>query len=156
MIRQTRPIDALPIALIWNRIIRDTTATFTTTEKTAQAVAEAMGQQPFLVIERGGRVAGFATYAPFRAGPGYAYTMEHSIHLAEDARGQGLGKALLQALERHARQAGVQHLIAGIAGENEAAAAFHDAMGYTQVGRLSQVGWKFGRWHDLILMQKIL
>ena len=156
MIRQTRPIDALPIALIWNRVIRDTAATFTTVEKTAQSVAEAMDRQPFLVAERDGRVAGFATYAPFRAGPGYAHTMEHSIHITADARGQGLGKTLLQALERHARQAGVRHLIAAIGGENTDGAAFHTAMGYTEVGRLPQVGWKFDRWHDLVLMQKIL
>jgi phosphinothricin acetyltransferase len=107
------------------------------------------------VADTGG-VSGFVTYVQFRGGPGYAYTVEHSVHVAEGARGRGLGRALVAAAEARARGAGVHSMIAGVAGENADGAAFHAAIGYAEIARLPEVGWKFGRWHDLILMQKML
>lgn len=156
MIRRAGPEDAPAIAEIWNRIIRDTVATFTTDEKDPAAVAYAVGTQPFWVADDGGAIQGFATYAPFRGGPGYARTMEHSVHVAQGAEGRGTGRELMAALEDHARSRGIHSLIAGIAGENAAAIAFHTALGFGHAARLPQVGWKFGRWHDLVLMQKFL
>ena len=156
MIRPAAPQDAPAIAAIWNRIIRESVATFTTEEKDPAAIAAAMAAQPFWVARDAGDVLGFATYSQFRGGPGYARTMEHSVHLAPQAQGKGLGRALMAALEDHARAAGVHSLFAGISGENAAGIAFHAALGYAHAARLSQVGWKFGRWHDLVLMQKFL
>lgn len=161
MIRAALAGDAQAIAAIWNRVIRDTLATFTTIEKTVDGLAgdikaaRAEGK-PFLVVEEAGEVVGFATYSPFRGGPGYRFTMEHTVHLADAARGRGLGRALMQALEEHARAAGVHSLWAGISGENPDAVGFHAALGYAQVAQLPEVGHKFGRWMDLVLMQKIL
>lgn len=161
MIRAATREDAAGIATIWNLIIRDTAATFTTVEKTIDGLAEEITARqddgkPFLVAEEAGEVLGFATYFPFRGGPGYRFTMEHTVHLAEAARGRGLGRKLMLALEDHARDAGVHSLWAGISGENPDGIGFHAAMGYVQVARLPQVGRKFGRWMDLVLMQKIL
>ncbi len=156
MIRKAEARDADSIAAIWNHVIRDTAQTFTTAQKDPSALAAQIGQQPCFVAETGGRVVGFVIYGPFRAGPGYAFTMEHSIHVAQDARGAGLGRALMTAAEDHARAADIHSMIAGVAGENDAGAAFHAALGYRQIARLPQVGWKFGRWHDLVLMQKLL
>jgi phosphinothricin acetyltransferase len=155
VIRPARPEDAAAIAEIWNRVIRDTALTFTTAQKTAGTVAAQMGAQPYLVAGTGA-VAGFVTYAPFRAGPGYAYTVEHSVHVADGARGRGIGRALMAAAEDHARGAGMHSMIAGVAGGNAGGAAFHAALGYAEIARLPEVGWKFRRWHDLILMQKML
>ncbi|NKX43452.1 GNAT family N-acetyltransferase [Roseicyclus persicicus] len=156
MIRAAVAADADAIAAIWNRVIRDTTQTFTTEEKDAAALARQMATQPYLVAGEQGAVTGFVTYFQFRGGPGYAYTVEHSVHIAVGARGRGLGRALMAACEDHARGRGMHSIIAGVAGENAGGAAFHAALGYRQIARLPEVGWKFGRWHDLVLMQKML
>ncbi|MHA7887016.1 GNAT family N-acetyltransferase [Roseicyclus sp.] len=155
MIRPARPEDAGAICTIWNRVIRETTQTFTTAEKMPEVLATQMEGQPFLVAEDGG-VQGFVTYVQFRGGPGYAFTVEHSVHVAEAARARGIGRALMAAAEGHARAARMHSIIAGVAGENAGGAAFHAALGYRQIARLPEVGWKFGRWHDLVLMQKML
>ena len=110
----------------------------------------------FLVAELDGMVRGFASYGQFRAGIGYARTMEHTVILAPDAGGNGLGRALVTAIEDHARAGGAHSIFAGVSGENEAGRAFHAALGYQTVAILPQVGFKFGRWMDLHLMQKLL
>lgn len=156
MIRQATPADAQAIAAIWNHVIRDTAQTFTTAEKDPEALAVQIIDQPCFVAEAAGAVVGFVIYGQFRSGPGYAHTVEHSIHVAQGARGAGLGRALMVATETHARAAGMHSMIAGVAGENGGGAGFHAALGYREIARLPEVGWKFGRWHDLVLMQKML
>jgi phosphinothricin acetyltransferase len=156
VIRGARGEDAAAIAAIWTDVITGSTATFTTVPKTAGAVTDALAAQPFFVSETAGAVSGFATYGAFRAGPGYARTAEHSIHIAPAARGRGEGRALMAALEAHARGRTIHSMIAGLSAENAAGRGFHAALGYREVARIPQAGWKFGRWHDLVLMQKFL
>lgn len=143
---------------IWNPLIRDTSVTFTTVEKTAQGLAEDLAARgdAFLVAEAAGQILGFATYGPFRSGPGYAHTAEHSVILAPDARGRGVGRALMARLEAQARSQGIHILIAGVSGENAAAIAFHRAIGFIEAAHLPEVGQKFGRWMDLVLLHKRL
>ena len=76
--------------------------------------------------------------------------------ISPSARGRGLGRALMTRAEAEAKAMGHHSMIAGVAGENAGGAGFHAAIGYREIARLPQVGWKFGRWHDLVLMQKIL
>lgn len=154
-IRRATALDAAAIAAIWNPIIRTSDITFTTVEKTEEELT-AMIAQHVVLISESDRVDGFATFGAFRDGPGYAHTAELSIYLAPHAQRRGRGATLLTALEAEARQARIHTLIAGIAGRNTGAVAFHAAQGYRQVGHLEQVGWKHGVWHDLILMQKRL
>lgn len=157
MIRPATPADAPAIAAIWNRIIRDTTATFTTVEKDpAVLAAQIAAGTPWWVACLDGKVEGHATYGPFRSGPGYARSMEHSIHLTAAAEGRGLGRALMAALEDHARAHGVHVMVAGISSDNAAGQAFHARLGYAPCGRVAEAGFKWGRWLDLVLMQKIL
>ena len=132
--------------------------TFTTVEKTAEGLADDLAARgdAFLVAESAGRILGFASYGPFRGGPGYAHTAEHSVILAEEARGRGVGRALMARLEAQARAQGIHVLIAGVSGENDAAIGFHRAIGFTQAARLPEVGRKFGRWMDLVLLHKRL
>lgn len=156
MIREATQADVPAIMDIWNQVIRDSIATFNTIPKGPHQVAQLLGRQPFLVAQSGRRVGAFATYSQFRKGPGYVHTAEHSVHVAAFARGLSLGRALLSALEDHAREAGIHVMVAGVSGENVAGQRFHAAMGYEEVGRMREVGQKFGRWHDLVLMQKTL
>lgn len=153
MIRRARAADAAVVAAVWNPIIRDTVITFTDREKTEDEIRALIAAQPFWVIEGG---AGFATHAPFRAGPGYAHTREHSLHLAPGARGRGLGRALIEVVQLAARAEGHHALIGAISATNAAGIAFHAAMGFQTAGRLPEVGVKFGQFHDLVLMHKLL
>lgn len=161
MIRAFSDGDAAAIVGFWNPIVRDTGVTFTSALKTpAEMVAyvaarRAAGREVF-VAEVAGQVAGFAGYDQFRPSDGYLHSMEHTVILGPAARGQGLGRALMRAVEDHARAAGAHVMIAAISGENPAAVAFHAAIGYAEAGRLPQVGRKLGRWMDLVLMQKLL
>lgn len=158
IIRAARTDDAEPIVAILNDIIDRTTITFTTTRKTAEDIAAEISQRgpAYQVAEMETAVVGLATYFPFRAGPGYVRTREHSIVLAPQAQGRGAGRALMSALADVARAEGVHSLMAGVSGENAAGIAFHAAVGFVEVGRLPEVGYKFDRWLDLVLMQKIL
>ncbi|MCA0905336.1 N-acetyltransferase family protein [Ruegeria marisrubri] len=158
IIRPAMGKDAPAIARITNAIIRESLITFTTDERSTTQITKDITARGtgFLIAEHDGQVVGFATYAPFRAGPGYAQTREHSIQLSPDARGKGVGRALMQALEAAARTDGVHVLVAGISSANPGAVAFHAALGFSQVGRMPEVGFKWGQWLDLVLMQKIL
>ncbi|GAA0294394.1 GNAT family N-acetyltransferase [Rhodovulum strictum] len=155
------PGDAAALAAIWNPIIRDTPIIFHSARKTPEGVAEMIVTRTaaghgFFVAAEGAAILGLATYAQFRPGDGYARAMEHTILLAPAARGRGLGRALMAALETHAAGAGAHAMIAAVSAANPAGIGFHAALGYAEVGRLPQVGFKAGRWLDLVLMQKIL
>lgn len=161
MIRDATAADAPGIAAIWNPVIRDTAITFNSAEKTDADIAQMIRDRQqaghaFLVADTGQGIAGFATYAQFRGGVGYARTMEHTILLSPQAQGGGLGRALMTALESHARDAGAISLFAGVSAENPAGRAFHARMGFAEVAVLQRVGFKFGRAMDLVLMQKFL
>ena len=160
-IRPATSTDADAICAIWNPIIRDTVITFNPVERSPADIASLIADRDraghaFVVAERAGCVLGFATYAQFRAGLGYARSMEHTINLSETARGKGVGAILLHAIEQHARQRGHHVMVAAITGQNSGSIRFHAASGYAHVGTLPQVGWKFDQHHDLVLMQKIL
>jgi L-amino acid N-acyltransferase YncA len=160
-IRTATPADCTAIADIWNNAILGTLHTFTDAEKTVdelvQMIADkAAADMPFLVAERDGEIAGFATYGPFRNGPGYRHTMEHTIYTEAKNQGRGTGLALMQAIEDYARARAVHSLWAGISATNTRAVAFHARNGYVHRARLDQVGYKSGKWLDLILMAKIL
>jgi len=161
MIRPARAADCAAIAAVWNPVIRDTPITFTTAEKTAEGLAATLAEKAaaghgFFVAEAAGRIVGFATYGQFRAGPGYARTMEHTVLLAPEGRGLGLGRALMAVVEDHAAAGGAHSIFAGVSAANPQGRAFHAALGYREVAVLPEVGFKFGRWLDLVLMQKIL
>lgn len=157
MIRTATLTDVPAILHLWNLAIRETLITFNSVEKTPDDVADALRvYDAFLVAEQDGQILGFAALFPFRAGAGYAHTKEHSIMVSPAAREQGLGRALMEALETLARDQGVHSMIAGVSASNPDGEPFHTAIGFETVGRVSEAGFKFDQWHDLVLMQKKL
>jgi phosphinothricin acetyltransferase len=160
-IRPARPGDSTQIAALLNPILRDSTATFSSVEKSAEDIVAAIAEHadqglPYLVAHKADRVKGVASYTQFRKGPGYSRTMEHTVYVDPDSLGQGTGRALMAALEAHARLSGVTTLIGGISAENTAGITFHAKLGFVLCGHLPGVGHKFGRDLDLLLMQKSL
>ena len=114
---------------------------------------------PVLVAADASGVVGFTCYEPFRGEgkwPGYRSTAELSIHVREDAWRRGVGRALMEALVERARAAGIHVLVAAIDSQNEASFRFHEKLGFVEVARMPETGQKFGRWLDLVLMQRIL
>ncbi|MCI2400772.1 GNAT family N-acetyltransferase [Aliiroseovarius subalbicans] len=156
MIRLARAEDAGAIAALWAPQIRDTMVTFDRVEKTPSDVAAMILGRPAFYVAVADTVLGFATYDQFRGGVGYAHSFEHTIILDPCAQGQGIGRKLMQKVEHHARTAGGHSMIAGVSSGNDAGRAFHAALGYDQVAVVPEVGRKFDRWWDLILMQKFL
>lgn len=161
MIRAATVADTGGVLAIWNDAIRNTSATFNPVEKTAEAFAalledKAARDHPFFVGVEGKTVLGFATYGAFRNGLGYGRTMEHSILLAPQAQGKGLGRGLMEALFAHGRAHDIHSLWAGVSGENPDGKAFHARLGFEEIAVLPEVGFKFGRWMDLTLMRKAL
>ncbi|GHA54394.1 N-acetyltransferase [Amylibacter ulvae] len=160
-IRFAKTSDAQAIADIWNHYIRETIATFNAAEKSTADVKSMLIQKadenhPVFCAQCDGRVIGFATYGAFRAGVGYAHSKEHTVMLAPDASKLGYGGALMRSLENHCRENGVHCLMAGVSAENTVGIRFHEKIGFSAVATLPEVGYKFSRWHDLVLMQKIL
>lgn len=155
-------IDA--IASIYAEHVLHGTATFETEAPSAREIAARHAEVrarglPWLVArqEDGGAVVGFAYCQWFKPRPAYRYSAEDSIYLAPGAVGRGIGRALLAALMRDAERAGVRKLIAVIGDSGNAASiGLHRAAGFRQVGVIEACGFKFGRWLDVVLMDRPL
>lgn len=111
---------------------------------------------PIFVAESESEVVGLATYGTFRVRVAYQFTVEHSIYIRHDRRGNAIGDVLMQRLISSAKEGGYHCMIGGIDASNEGSMAFHRRYGFEEVGRLKQVGYKFNRWLDLVFMQLIL
>ena len=101
-------------------------------------------------------MAGFASFGDFRPWPGYRFTVEHSVHVRADCRGRGVGGALMTPLVARARDLGKHVMIAGVDAENLASQRFHERLGFVKVAHFREVGFKFGRWLDLVFLQRRL
>ena len=161
ILRDATASDAPGLAALLNHYIRETTITFTTREKTDQALARDLAARqsaglPWIMAEGPGGLIGYVTAAPFRQGDGYAQTLEHALFVAPGAQGAGVGQALMAALEARLTAHGAVSIVAGISAENDRALAFHRQLGFAKVGHVARAGVKFGRMIDLVLLQKHL
>jgi phosphinothricin acetyltransferase len=109
---------------------------------------------PVLVAESNGEIAGFSSFGDFRSWPGYRFTVEHSLLVREGYRGRKIGEALARGLWPAAAALGKHMIIAGVDAENDGSIRFHERLGFRKTAHLEEVGFKFGRWLDLVLMQK--
>jgi phosphinothricin acetyltransferase len=112
---------------------------------------------PYIVAEDGGRLLGYAYAAPFRHRAAYRYTVEDSVYVAADAIGQGVGRAVLSAVLDACEGLGLRQAIAVIGGsDNAASIGLHRALGFSPAGVAKGLGFKHGRWVDVVWMQKAL
>jgi L-amino acid N-acyltransferase YncA len=163
-IRDATVTDAVTISAIYNATVPTTTVAWTEELEslvTRQSWLHAQQHEgnPVLVAEIDGQVVGFASYDDFRDStkwPGYRFTVEHTIHVQSAHQGQAVGSALLLALVDRATLSGKRVMIGAIDGGNDGSIRFHERHGFTQVARLPAVGFKFGRWLDLVLVQRPL
>jgi L-amino acid N-acyltransferase len=152
---------AASIAEIYNHAVVHTTAIWNDTQvNTANRVAWIAARQalgyPVLVAVKDEQVLGYTSFGDFRAFEGYRFTAEHSVYVHPDARRQGIATSLLTACVAEARRLGKHVLIGAIEAGNLGSITLHQQMGFVETGRLQQVGFKFGRWLDLSLMQLVL
>lgn len=159
-IRPATEADLPAILAIYNDAVENTTAIWNEkpadlanrkawfSERTAKGF-------PVLVAERDG-VIGYGSFGDFRPFDGYRVTVEHSVYVSKDARGQAAGEALLAALVAEAKRMQKHNMIGGIDASNAPSIALHVKFGFEEVGRMPGVGEKFGKPLDLVLMQKVL
>ncbi len=157
IVRAAAPGDAIAIASLLNAFLATTTIEWTDTPHSPESVLVWLEEHDtVLVAEENTEVVGVAATGWFRdvaKRPGYRHTVENTIHVREDHWGTGIGRELMHALVDIAREGGVHTMIAAIDGANETSIRFHERLGFTEVGRLPEVGAKFGRWCDLVLLQ---
>ena len=112
---------------------------------------------PWLVAERGGVIAGYAYASPFRPRSAYRYTAEDTVYVHPDHKGLGVGGALLRALIAECERLGLRQLVAAIGdSDNAGSIALHKACGFEPAGALPALGWKHGRWLDVVFMRRAL
>jgi phosphinothricin acetyltransferase len=160
-IRRATVDDAEAIRAIYNVEVTGSTVTFDLVPRTAEEqvrwLVERSGAYAVLVAEDDdGTVLGFASLSPFRERPAYSTTVEDSVYVGRDRRGDGVGGALLAELVATATAHGFHTVIARIVGGHEASIVLHDRCGFERVGVEREVGRKFKQWLDVELMQLIL
>jgi phosphinothricin acetyltransferase len=152
--------DLSAIVDIYNHAVATSTATFDLEPTTIGARREWFAQfgeeHPLLVAEVDGGVAGFAYTLPYRTRPGYRTTKECTIYIAPERQGRGIGSALYAEVIARAKSRGVHALIGVLGGDNPASVALHQKFGFTEVGRLREVGNKFGQWVDTPIFELLL
>ena len=153
--------DAEQIREIYNYEVQHTTATFDLVPRTLadqqQWLAERSGAFATIVaIDEDGAVVGFGALSPYKERAAYRTSVENSVYVRRGRHGEGIGRLLLNELLATASRSGFHTVFARINAASEASVALHRACGYEPVGVEREVGRKFGRWHDVALMQRLL
>ena len=161
IIRPATEQDIPAITAIFNEAIVNSNAIWTEkqdseAERLAWMKARLALGYPVLVAAEGPVVLGYGTFGDFRAFPGYRYSVEHSVYIHADHRGRGLGRIIVDELIAAATALGKHVMIAGIDGGNPASLRLHAQLGFVEVARMPEVGRKFGRWLELVFMQRVL
>jgi phosphinothricin acetyltransferase len=160
-IRDAREDDLPALLAIYNDVIATSTAIYADVPVTLDSRRDWWGARvaqgyPVLVAADESGIVGFASFGDFRAWPGYRFTVEHSVHVRADRRGAGVGSALMQPLIARASALGKHVMVAGVDASNAASIRFHERLGFERVAHFKEVGFKFGRWLDLVFLQRFL
>lgn len=165
VVRPATPADAEALLAIYAHYVKDTAVTFEYEVPTAEAfrgrIEGTLKKYPYLVLEEGGRILGYAYAGTFKGRAAYDWSVETTIYLAAGARGRGHGRRLYEALEAALAGMGIRNLYACISypeTEDEyltrQSADFHAHLGYRLVGTFRKCASKFGRWYDMVWMEK--
>lgn len=161
-IRPARDEDIAAITAIYTHHVLHGTGTFETTPPSAEDMAGRRADVlskglPYLVLADADQVVGFAYCNWFKPRPAYRFSAEDSVYLTTNSGGKGWGRLLLTELATQAERVGVRRLIAVIGDSaNAGSIGVHQSLGFTHVGVLRACGWKFGRWLDVVMMEKAL
>jgi L-amino acid N-acyltransferase len=161
IVRDASEADLLAILEIYNAAILNETSIWNDdisdlAERRAWWQAQTALGFPVYVAEVNGAICGYGTFGEFREHQGYRFTVEHSIYVNSSVQRRGVGSVLLTRLIAEARRTNKHAMIGGIASDNLASLALHQRFGFVETGRMPQVGFKFGRWLDLVFVQKLL
>jgi phosphinothricin acetyltransferase len=166
--RDAQGTDVEAMTAIFNEQVRTSPAIFTEIEVTVESRLNLLRERqaknfPWIVAiaknteTNEESVAGYGTYGEFRGAiSGYRFTVEHSLYVHNDHRGNGLGKVMLSRLLEIAKERGIHVVVAGIDSENQLSIDLHSKAGFMEVGRMPETGFKFGKWRTVVFMQKIL
>ena len=161
-VRLARLDDAEAIRTIYNREVSGSTVTFDLVPRTLETqrgwIEAHSGAHPAIVVvdDDDEHIIGFGSLSPYRDRPAYSTTVEDSVYVHHDHRGRGVGKVVLDELVRLATVHGFHSMMARIVGGHEASISLHKHCGFDVVGVEKEVGRKFGRWLDVVLMQRLL
>ena len=160
-VRDATEEDLPGILAIYNDVIATSTAIYTESPVTLADRADWMRARreqgyPVLVTEDETGITGYGAFGDFRAWPGYRHTVEHSVHVRADRRAHGIGAAIVAELLRRASAMKKHVMIAGVDADNIASLRLHERLGFEKVAHFREVGWKFGRWLDLVFLQRRL
>lgn len=167
MIRQVELVEAGELLKIYAPYVTDTAITFEydipSIEEFEERIIKIQKKYPYLVAESNGEIVGYAYATTFHPRAAYSRCVEMAIYLKMDARGQGIGRKLYEELEVRLKEQGILNLYACIGYapvEDEyltnASVRFHEKMGYKVNGRFTKCGYKFGRWYDMVWMEKMI
>src|SRR6266581_819501 len=162
LIRPSRDDDVAAIAAIYGYHVMHGVASFEEVPPAVEEIARRRGEilgrgLPYLVAEREGRVVGYCYAGLFRPRTGYRFTLEDSIYVDAAEIGRGVGRSLLEPLLARCTELGYRQMVAVIGGrETVASIRLHEALGFAHIGVFPAVGFKFGRWIDIALMQRAL
>lgn len=161
-IRPARAADIGGVLAIYNDVIATSTAVYalqptTLAERMAWFEARTGAGFPVLVAQDDQGIAGFSSFGDFRGTwPGYRYSVEHSVHVRADRRGQGIGAQLITALFPLAAAMQKHVMVGGVDAANDASRRLHVRLGFAPVAHFREVGHKFGRWLDLVFLQRFI
>ena len=159
-IRKAELKDLDAILEIYNDAVLNTTATFDIAPRSKEEQVEWFSEHDnkfaVIVYEHEDKIIGWASLSKWNERPAYRNTAENSVYVKKDSRGRGIGRELLSAIVNLARENGFHTTIARIAEGNKTSVKMHSEIGFEIIGIMKEAGWKFERWIDVTLMQKML
>jgi L-amino acid N-acyltransferase len=159
-IRLAAPADLVAINDIYNHYVHHSTCTYQEAPEpieSRRAWFERHGEtHPVTVATIDGSIVGWGSLSPYHARSAYRFTVENSVYVHHGLHRRGIGSLILKDLIDRARALGHRAIIAGVDAEQTTSVALHAKFGFEQAGRLKQVGFKFGRWLDVIYMERVI